>query len=140
MNKHIAKQIAIAQRASDLGKYYKLTEDQIAESEKLGQLLGKTNDARATKLEYRLKDDVIYDAIMGIGHNPGCGFHFRVTEDSEKLAKFIVYFDFRLNGRKVQVSFHSFDKRLKRFVEKQISGHWNRKSARQTCIELLSSL
>lgn len=140
MNKHIAKKIALAQRASDIGKYFKLSEEERCASDMLGDLLGESVDARAINFGYRLKDEAIFDAIQGIGHNPECGFHFRVTIDDEKKAKFIVYFDFRLNGKKVQVSFHSFDVRLCRYVEKQKGGHWNRKSARNTCIELLTSL
>ena len=140
MNKHIARKIALAQRASDFGKYYKLSDDAISDSVVLGSLLGDSDDNRAYKYGYRMKDQAILDAVMGISHNPNSGFHFRVTIDDEKLARFIVYFDFRVIDERIQVSFHSFDKRLARYVEKARSGHWDRSSARKACISLLQSL
>ena len=36
--------------------------------------------------------------------------------DADKVADYIIYFDFMMGSEKVQVSFHSFDKRNERFV------------------------
>lgn len=140
MERKVAFLIATAQRASDFGKFDRLDHDDQAASNVLGQLIGKAADELCRYWEYALKDVCVRKAIHRIKSNPNSEFHFRVTPSEMVGPKYVVYFDFKVEGKRRQVSFHSFDGKLARFVERKPTGHWDRKSSRQACIDLLRSL
>lgn len=111
MTKEIARLIVIAQASSDAGKG--ITD--------LLDLL-KPELYKKAQWGYPEKDKAIYSLLCLLSRNPQKDVHFYVCKDVDKIADFIIYFDFMLDQSKVQVSFHSYDKRVKRFV------HGSRKS------------
>ena len=128
MTREIAKLIILAQASSDVGKgigdlYYALP----------------TGMQKKANYGYPSKDMAIYDLLRIMSRNPRRDAHFYVCEDTERVAYFIVYFDFMLGSSKVQVSFHSFDKRLKQFLTGSRRSHTEWKSeleSRNVCFAL----
>ena len=105
MTKEIAKLIVLAQASSDVGKG-------ICE---LYDFLPARMKSKAAK-GYYMKDTAIRNLLAILSKHPQKDVHFFVCEDQDKVADYIIYFDFMLAERKVQVSFHSYDKFLKRYV------------------------
>jgi hypothetical protein len=109
MTKEIAKLIVIAQASSDVGKgindLYRLLDEKLKRKAKCG---------------YPVKDLAIYELLCIISGHPQKDVHFYVCRDADKIALYVVYFDFMLGCDKVQVSFHSFDKRIERFIARGV--------------------
>ena len=105
MTKEIAKLIVIAQASSDVGKgiidLYRLLDRKLQRKAQWG---------------YPVKDQAILELLCIISGHPQKDVHFYVCRDTDRIASYIVYFDFMLGCDKVQVSFHSFDKRIERFI------------------------
>lgn len=125
----IAKCIVNAQICSDAGKY-------IYDEDLCYSSLCKAMQKKA----YKGKDTQIFKAISLINCNKGSGFYYFVTKDKQYIADYIVYFNFKINGKRKQISFHSYDKRLERFTGKSCNTYWDRKSSRQAVIELAQLL
>lgn len=105
MNKEIAKLIVLAQASSDEGKGIK----------DLSALLRKDLNRKALR-GYEEKDRAVNSLLGLLSRYPRKDIHFYVCRDADKVADYIIYFDFMMGSEKVQVSFHSFDKRNERFV------------------------
>lgn len=89
---------------------------------------------------YAGKDYYIQKALVFICRRPDCGVRFYVCRDDENVAKYIVYFDYRLSNGWKQISFHSFDDDLSRFVDtsKRSKTSWDQKDVRKNVAELAS--
>lgn len=128
MTKEMARLLVLAQASSDEGKNIS----------KLSYLLTNKLYEKACN-GYSEKDRCIYELIQLIARYPQKDVHFYVCKDEQKVAKYIVYFDVVFNGHKAQISFHSFDGRLKRFLTGSRKSHvewacWE--SSRQNAYEL----
>ena len=134
----IAETLAGAQYASDCGKFHKLSECERKNTEILAELLPESLRKRAENLGYRLKDCLIMQAIMQISMQKCGSFRFWVEKDAEGIADYLVYFDVKCEKR-MQISFHSFNGKLRKFCEKSRNsrGHWDEKSSRAACIEMM---
>lgn len=110
MNRRVVQEILLAQIASDGGKRIR------------SELLARANESIFDKMDkawhcgYPEKDIHIMNAIKMIARSKDKAIRFSVQKDDEEVAKYLVYFDIRLNGRREQVSFHSFDMSLERFL------------------------
>lgn len=118
MDKSIVLNILLAQVASDAAKGIG---SQLV-SRSISKIRPLIDDARRNG--YSAKDLYIKRAITKIAKSNNKDIRFSVIKDEEKVAKFIVYFDFRLDGRREQVSFHSFDHSLEKFVKNSQRSSW----------------
>lgn len=131
MNKNAVKNIILAQMASDGGKWlypqFEVPDTLKADAEK------------AFEAGYTAKDELLERACLIVARHHDKDIHFFVTEDKEGVAKFIIYFDIKVNGKRWQASFHSFGvKRWSKWVKSTVPsrGNWDHKSSRETCIQL----
>lgn len=119
--KKMFEAIVLAQVASDAGKGI----------DDLAAILKQTARVRqAREKGYHVKDVYILDVLMNI--RPCDDIHYFVTRD-EKINSYLVYFDIRLSDGRYQVSFHCFNDKLKKFLSKRESSHWDKKSSRFAC-------
>lgn len=114
MTRELAKLLILAQASSDAGKGIWTLSNTLQE-----KLQKKAWNG------YPEKDRAIYSMVSILSVHPRKDIHFFIVRDAEKVANYLVYFDFLLNGQKVQVSFHSYDERLKKFL----------KGSRKSCTE-----
>lgn len=130
LNLAICKYLVLAQISSDAGKGIY----DIADIIPIGNVYAKK--------EYRAKDALILKAIKLISSSNKTGFHFSVKHCYEYSSNaFLVYFNFKLNGKRMQISFHSFSNRLERWISKQSqSTRWDKKSSRNSAIALAEYL
>ena len=121
MNRRIAKLIVNAQVASDGGKGIKDIR-YICES--------------AYKAGYRRKDSCIWEACNLIASKKNSGFSYYVTDG--QITPYLVYFNFKIDGVRKQISFHSYDYRLERFhcTDRVHGTRWDRGDSRRTAVEL----
>ena len=92
INARIAKEIILAQMASDSGK--SITDHIISgESARRSEIWG-----------YEVKQIHIYNAIKAINSVKICDFTYYITEDNGMP---LVYFETKANGKKIQISFHN---------------------------------
>ena len=124
VDKKIAKYIVLAQVASDSGK----------DLDYLKDLLGDKSN-KAWREEYKGKDKYIMFALKLIAKNPDCNFRFSVVSGQD-VSTHLVYFSFKLDGVRHQVSFHSFDKNLHQFRCSSKKTRWDHKSSRSNCVKL----
>lgn len=132
MNKKIARNIILAQIASDGGKGYRYFKG-LVPKEDVAYLLG-----------YDIKDDYILDAINMINrHGKSSGFSYYIGEsdiDSWNESA-IVYFNFKIDGKRYQVSFHTFGEEIiSRRYEKKNDTHstrWDKASSRRAAMKLV---
>lgn len=131
LDRMVAKYIVLAQAASDGGKYI--------EEELWADVSDKT---RSAWLEgYRAKDRYIMYAITRIVQKRVQSFRFFVQADEDKKNRYIVYFNFYVNGRRRQVSFHSFNKELKPFTKNGQRSCWKKQDdSRAYALALASEL
>lgn len=134
MNRSACRAIIYAQLASDGGK---------REAEILDFIPAHWDYLKMRniwKSGYSKKDFYIRMACQMIArHADDRDMRFFVTKDREKVAKYIIYFDVRIDGQRWQVSFHSFSEEWGKWVRSSMPsrGHWDRKSSRQTVIKLM---
>lgn len=127
----IAKAIVFAQLASDGGKG-------------INDLVNEVNGKDACKcfsLGYKAKDGNIFKAIDLINRQKSeeVRFYVRHAWDQNGYASYLVYFTFRLNGKRLQVSFHSPDRGwsyLDKYCENTSATYWDKDSSRRTCLIL----
>lgn len=131
MNKQAAKAIILAQVASDGGKG--IIDLLNALPDTLMPSAEKTWDAG-----YAFKDELLERACIIVARHHDNDIRFFVTEDKQGVAKFIVYFDVKVNGKRWQVSFHSFSKSWSKWTKSTVAsrGNWDHKNSRATCLEL----
>ena len=91
---------------------------------------------------YDGKDKYIMIAIKEIIRKRNTGFSFYVTRD-EDICSYLVYFSFDLWGETRQVSFHSYDYDLDKYLSRKSKSHklvWDQKSSRKSCEILLMAI
>lgn len=131
-DRYAARHIILAQSASDGGKYSWDLNPQIR------VLIPSERSAckRAWDGGYDDKDEHILCALREIARSRGaCKIRFFVRTDG-CVAKYLVYFTFKIEGERYQVSFHSFDDRLRRFIKAGDGSHftrWDHKCSRDAC-------
>lgn len=81
---------------------------------------------------YSVKPEYELRAINWIQKHPEAGYTYSVIRDGDQngYASFIVYFQFKLNGRRKQMSFHNPARRcpyLKRYVKNSLKTAWTEK-------------
>ncbi len=116
IDKEIAELILRSQNASDGGKG-------------IIELVSKGKSVRDNRHGYAGKDQFIFLAISMIVKGKS-SFHFAVTDGG--FTPYLVYFETRISGKKFQVSFHSFDRRLERFKGKSFRIKWDHGSSRDS--------
>ena len=134
--------LAIAMRASDLGKWDKLDENQKSQSGRLGKMIGVRYNVIAMSKKYTLKTTMINMAVARILQDANCGFDCDVEECHDfSKACWVVTFHFTVGSTMRQVAFHSFDSRVECYAAKS-SGPvcWLDDSSREACISLLNWL
>lgn len=128
MTKEIARLLVLAQAASDEGKGKVLLSGLLTEKLRLKAERG-----------YPMKDIAIHELVKLISKYPQKDIHFYVCEDVQCIAKYIVYFDIHASWGKMQISFHSFDRRLKEYLRGSRKSHteWaSWQSSRENAYEL----
>lgn len=135
MNKQAIKRIVLAQVASDGGKYIRELVDEIN-----GSL--KEPAQKAWDRGYQIKDILLEQACKIVARHHDNDIRFFVTKDKQGVAKFIVYFDIKINDKKWQASFHSFSASWAKWEQVSVPsrGHWDHKDSRETCRKLLTIL
>ena len=126
--KRIARLVILAQDASDAGKY--INELELSSSKRYTQSQG-----------YSAKNVYILKAIQHITRSKPCGWNFYVDADKPDQNGYrsvITYFQYKLDGVRYEVSFHTpYDqaKYLKPYFGKGRKTHWNRKitGSREDC-------
>ena len=131
LDKAICKSIILAQVASDAGKGIDDLYFLLRKSPKL------QNDIEdANWMGYSAKDKYIISAIKNICKSKQSHVRFYVTK-CDIVQSYLVYFTANLNGKRYQVSFHSFCHGLEKFCHSnEITTHWDKKSSRNSCHKL----
>lgn len=123
----IARFIYLAQAGSDAGKgIYELP----------------APDFKSWRDGYAAKDRYILLAITAICREKSRDFRFSVNRGADQNGQpsFIVYFDFKVCGKREQVSFHSFNNELWKYVRKSRKSTWSKdRSSRDTVCDLSKS-
>ena len=122
INVRISELILRAQNASDGGKG-------------IDELVSSRKSYRDNCAGYAHKDKFVYLAVNMIASNK-TDFRFAVTEDKDCVADFIVYFECRTGAEKRQVSFHSFDERLRKFVKRSFRIKWDHADSRDSACDI----
>ncbi len=130
LDKYVAKQIILAQIASDGGKQ----NSDILSTISFIMPISKSYYKKA----YDTKDHCIKNAIKAIQKNPNTGFYYHVTVDRTLRNNrhcFIIYFNFKINNEAHQISFHSFGN-FWHYINKQCPTRWKKvtSSREATCI------
>lgn len=125
IEREIARHIVLSQIASDAGKG-------ICE-------LHINGDKKAYQLGYIIKDAHIEQAIKLINKNKLNSFRYWVERkpDQNGNASNVVYFIYKKNGVRLQVSFHSFKRTIRGHVGKGMITEWDKKSSRKSCESLI---
>ncbi len=86
---------------------------------------------------YGQKDLYIIKAINGILSGKNRDIRFYVTKCTE-INSYLVYFNFKIGAERRQISFHSFNNKLNRYLNgsQPCKTHWDKKSSRDAAIEL----
>ena len=126
----ILRNIILAQVASDGGKKI---DDLVKE-------ISLSKAENAYKSGYGVKDAYIKNAVLEICRARCKEIRFFVTEDSEHIADYLIYFDIKVDGVRRQVSFHSFNDEWDRYISGSMRSatHWDRKDSRKNCLELFN--
>lgn len=131
LNRKVASALLRAQLHSDAAKYiheiHKETRAQKAEFVKCES----SYYYEEKENHYRYKDEYILKAITRILSDKNSGFTFYVTYG--EFTPYLIYFTFRLDGKRYQISFHSYDRNLFRYFKnsERFRTHWDRRSSRQ---------
>lgn len=130
INRYVAKQICIAQICSDAGKHLR----ELNMKDK--KTLWKSEDQG-----YYGKDKAIQRAITKINSlGDKSGFHFYVTIDKDMMNDpCLIYFVFYIDGKRYQVSFHTYERSFEKYLKKGVSNRirWDKKSSRCSCKKLI---
>lgn len=116
INARIATMILRCQNTSDGGK-------------SIYDLIYNRRGYRDNIAGYDVKDKYILETIRLISGTKN-DFKYSVQRDKEGIALFIVYFEVKINGEKLQVSFHSFNRELHRFINHGFRMKWDRGDSR----------
>ena len=136
MNKQAIKNIILAQVASDGGKG-------VTDLLEVVPAALKADAQKAFNAGYAAKDELLERACLIVARHRDPDIRFFVTEDKQGVAKFIVYFDVKVNGKRWQASFHSFGvKRWSKWTKSTVAsrGNWDHKNSRETCRALAAKV
>lgn len=122
VNGEIAELILRAQCGSDGGK-------------KIINLVDTKKSIRDSYAGYAAKDRFVKTAIEMISRNKS-DFQYAVTRDHQGIAYYIVYFQTKVDGEKVQTSFHSFDTSLGKYTKNSFRIKWDKKSSREAAVKM----
>lgn len=116
----IARLICLAEAASDSGKGFSVL------------TFRRTASDNANEYAYAAKPKYIRKAINLINSNPRLGWNYWVEQapDQNGCDSVIVYFDYKVNGKRIQVSFHTplgIARDLIPFIGKGRKTRWNKK-------------
>lgn len=118
----IATLILRAQNASDGGKHKHI-------------LICNERSYRDNCAGYGNKDVLVYEALNLIVRNrKNCNFKFSVTYGG--VTPYLVYFETRINCEKFQVSFHSKDRRLRKFMSNSFRMKWDALDSRESAVRI----
>lgn len=122
LKKYIAYCIVSAQMASDAGK--RITD---AEEGAIVYSKKKKQEHSIKSSRYRAKDGFILDAINAINKNPRCGYNYYVVwgKDQNGNPSSIVYFDFKIDNKRKQVSFHTFNGYIRLYAGRGRKTRWD---------------
>jgi hypothetical protein len=142
MNKKALEAIILAQIASDGGKGIKDLLWEIAGVDGTASDAFKRKAWAAFNKGYSCKDSFLEEACQIVARHHDDDLRFFVTEDQQRVAKYIVYFDVRIHNVRWQASFHSFSKSWGKWVKSSAPsrGHWDHKDSRATCSALHAML
>lgn len=128
INKTIARHIILAQIASDAGKGK--------------HRLFIKGDVSCHEEGYKKKDDHIKQAILLINkYNTYFRYYIVKAPDQKGHISKIIYFTYKNNGMRLQVSFHSFDGGfIKESIGKGMIQHWDKGSSVGSCKLLIKEL
>lgn len=89
---------------------------------------------------YAHKDICIIKAIGLINRQKDTDVHYFVTRDT-LIHSYLVYFNIKLNGERHQISFHSFNKALERYIIKgnTHATKWDKGNSRETAKLLINN-
>ena len=122
INSRIATLILRSQNASDGGKH-------------IDTLVTNRRSYRDNIAGYCVKDKYIIETICLIsGHNTD--FKYSVQKDHDGVAYYLVYFEVRINGEKFQVSFHSYNHELLRFINRGFRMKWDHGDSRWSAMQI----
>jgi len=98
----------------------------------------ETGRDRASRRGYAHKDWAIINAIrlIALSHNKTYRYSVSRGLDQNDQPCFIVYFDFKIEGKRQQISFHCFNESLSRFVKNSSKSSWNKKNCAYTARQL----
>lgn len=120
----VVKYLILAQTSSDGGK-------QIYELDGLLPL-----SAAYLKKGYAAKDSLLKKAVKRIQCNKNTGFRFYIKQSDEFMSDcFIIYFNFKLDGKRYQISFHSFSD-WSGLCNSSFSTRWDHRCSRETALVL----
>lgn len=134
LNRYVAKQIILAQVASDAGKGIYL----------LGQELKQTIPIYKVyeKKGYYAKDTCIKKALKTIQSKKNSGFFYHVKVAypcNHNRHCFLIYFNFQIENMRFQVSFHSFSN-MWRYVNQKCNTRWQKKINSRTACFILNDV
>ena len=122
--KNVILLVASAQRHSDEGKVCYRSQQEVLNFKKTSCCYG-----------YDGKDAAIIAAISIINKHPLMGVSYYVKNNGSNV---IVYFNFKVDGKRLQVSFHTFSSELRKLVGKGSPCRWKEGiGSRETCHLLL---
>lgn len=128
IDKKIAESVILAQVASDGGKNIPDIQTILPTA------------YQAWKEGYPAKDRYIIKAINLINMSHHSKFRYYVVPGDIKES-ILVYFDYRdLKGRKLQISFHTFNPKIEKWISKRkyprYTTEWTEESSREACLIL----
>lgn len=137
LNAQIAFNICQAQRSSDLGKWERCKLGRNPVFAHANSLQGKTRFQG-----YYPKDGFIFEAIKlcRFGHSD-FNYYIEARPDQNGNDSFVILFDTKIEGKRMQISFHSFNKRLwKEKVGEGRPTHWDGKigGSEKACVKLIN--
>lgn len=148
--KSCAKNIICAQLSSDAGKRNTKLFDELRES--FCTVISKKEQKDTWYYNYQLKSFFIEKAINIIDKSPRGMFNYFVefAPDQNGYASFIIYFDFKVEDKRFQVSFHTPESIASDFIKshagKGRKTHWvgkankNFTDPREACANLIALL
>lgn len=141
LNKFIAMNLIKAQVASDGGK-----NDPCSLLYKLTKIDNMNTFEHTFKKGYNVKDSCILKAIGKIIDTKDTGFSFYVKRSFfsgyKRTYSYLIYFNFKIDGKREQLSFHSFSPKFKKYCKEtsKFKTRWNKASCDNTAYTLFTSV
>lgn len=131
LNEAVARYICYAQMSSEAGKSY-------------NRSFSSSSKRTRNYIEYiyskgyYFKEYYILKAIELIARSKNSGFHYSVVDgyDQNGYQSYIVYFNFKIDNTRHQISFHVFCNDFHKYVKKSSKTYWDEKSSYYASHEL----